>query len=68
MGFASPCTSESNPPVVRTSQLNQPSLDVVVSIERLPVAGEAVPIGTGFVVASTRYPVCYSARYHIVLK
>jgi hypothetical protein len=54
MGFASPCTSESNLPVVRTSQLDQQWFDAVVSIERLPVAGKEVPIGTSFVVASTR--------------
>jgi S1-C subfamily serine protease len=66
VGFASPSTSESNPPVVRTSQLDQQWLDTVVSIERLLVAGKEVPIGTGFVVASTRNHLILVTAKHVV--
>lgn len=66
VGFASPCMSESNPPVVRTSQLDQQWLDTVVSIERLSVAGKEVPIGTGFVVSSTRNRLILVTAKHVV--
>jgi S1-C subfamily serine protease len=65
VGFASPCMSQSNPPVVRTSQLDQQWLDTVVSIERL-VAGKEVPIGTGFVVMSTRNHLILVTARHVV--
>jgi hypothetical protein len=66
VGFASLCASESNPPVVRTSQFDQQWLDTVVSIERVPVAGKEVPIGTGFVVASTRNHLILVTAKHVV--
>ena len=66
VGFAGPCMSASNPPVVRTSQLDQQWLDTVVSIERLPEAGKEVPIGTGFVVASTRNHIILVTAKHVV--
>jgi len=71
VGFASPCMSESNPPVVRTSQLDQQWLDTVVSIERLPMAGkevtaEVTAIGTGFVVESTRNHLILVTAKHVV--
>lgn len=66
VGIASPCMSESNPPVVRTSQLDQQWLDTVVSIERLSVAGKEDPIGTGFVVSSTRNRLILVTAKHVV--
>lgn len=66
VGFARPCMSASSPPVVRTSQLDQQWLDTVVSIERLPVAGKEVPIGTGFVVLSTRNHLILVTAKHVV--
>lgn len=66
VGFVSPCASESNPPVVRTSQLDQQWLDAVVSIERLPVAGKEAPIGTGFVVVSTRNHLILVTTKHVI--
>lgn len=66
VGFASPCMSASSPRVVRTSQLDQQWLDTVVSIERLPVAGKEVPIGTGFVVLSTRNHLILVTAKHVV--
>ena len=67
VGFASPCMSESSPPVVRTSQLDQQWLDTVVSIEQLSVAGKEVPIGTGFLVLSTRNHLILVTAKHVVL-
>lgn len=66
VGFASPCMSESSPPVVRTSQLDQQWLDTVVSIEQLPAAGKEVPIGTGFVVSSTRNHLILVTAKHVI--
>jgi len=63
---ARPCAAESNPPTLRTSQLDQQWLDAVVSIERLPVAGKEVPIGTGFIVASTRNHLILVTGKHVV--
>ncbi len=66
VGFASLCASESNPPVARTSQFDQQWLDAVVSIERLSGAGKEVPIGTGFVVMSTRNHLILVTAKHVV--
>ena len=70
VGFASPCMPASSPPVIRTSQLDQQWLDAVVSIEQLQVAGKegtkVVPIGTGFVVASTRDHLILVTAKHVV--
>lgn len=49
-----PFDAEARPPTLRTSQLDQKWLDTVVSIERLQYGTKEVPVGTGFIVATTR--------------
>jgi len=63
---ARPCAAETTPPTLRTSQLDQQWLDAVVSIERLPVAGKELPIGTGFIVGSTRNHLILVTAKHVV--
>lgn len=66
MCVARPCAAETTPPTLRTSQLDQQWLDAVVSIERLPVAGKELPIGTGFIVGSTRNHLILVTAKHVV--
>lgn len=66
VGFAGPCMSESSPPVLRTSQLDQQWLDTVVSIEQLSEDGKQIPIGTGFVVSSLRNHFILVTAKHVV--
>lgn len=50
----------------RTSQLDQQWLDTVVSIERLSAEGRETPVGTGFIVASSRNHLMLISARHVV--
>jgi hypothetical protein len=63
-----PADGQSRPATLRsTSQFDQRWLDSVVSIERQPTAGEAVPIGTGFVVLSAQNHLLLVTAKHVIL-
>ena len=61
-----PSDGQSPPATLRTSQLDQQWLDTVVSIERQPAAGQEVPLGTGFVVASDQNHLLLVTAKHVI--
>ncbi len=66
--FSAICQAQSSPPaVVPTSQLDQQWLDTVVSIELVQEPNKELPIGTGFVVASSRNHLILVTAKHVVI-
>lgn len=66
--FPAICLAQTAPQTaVRTSQLDQQWLETVVSIEHVQEPNKELPIGTGFVVASSRKHLILMTAKHVVI-
>lgn len=62
------CQAQTAPPhVLRTSQFDQRVLETVVSIERRPSPDKEIPVGTGFIVRSSRNHLILVTAKHVVI-